>query len=298
MKIEYGSLWLSTALHVVLLIPSLTAEEMKYDSSYNKPTRATVLLTGSREAKKPDNATIPIELKATLEDPRLKKSRADLGGRVTERATVSSKGVNKNKVGVSGLSAPKVIRAEKEPSTPSIQQVESKPFDAEDQSQILQKVPDPSRLRAKENVKTNLGNRDKVVHTNGQDGQPSMEHLRPPTSDANNAGGRSLQRIVNVEETDSARQSYLEELQALISQHRRYPKRAIRMQQEGVVRIAFKINAVGEFGGIRLLESSGYSALDNAALSAISGLKRFKPLPDELSVTLLELSLPIQFVLH
>lgn len=55
-----------------------------------------------------------------------------------------------------------------------------------------------------------------------------------------------------------------------------YPRAAVRLKQEGMVRMLFEIGADGQVVGGNVVESSGYERLDNAALEAIMKC-RFEP---------------------
>ena len=55
-----------------------------------------------------------------------------------------------------------------------------------------------------------------------------------------------------------------------------YPRAAVRLRQEGMVRMLFDIDADGQVIGGRVVESSGFERLDSAALEAIMKC-RFEP---------------------
>lgn len=55
-----------------------------------------------------------------------------------------------------------------------------------------------------------------------------------------------------------------------------YPRAAIRLRQEGMVRMLFDVDADGQVMGGSVVESSGFERLDNAALEAIMKC-RFEP---------------------
>ncbi len=105
-------------------------------------------------------------------------------------------------------------------------------------------------------------------------------------------------KSLNESPLDEVEQDYLDELRALIAQMKNYPKRAIRRRQEGVVWVEFKLDQQGFFEDIRLLESSGYSTLDKAALMTLSQIQKFKPVPKALALNSLNLSLPMHYVIR
>lgn len=77
------------------------------------------------------------------------------------------------------------------------------------------------------------------------------------------------------------KETSLSELQRLllvkIDQHKQYPVNAIRLRQEGSARIGFRLRKSGHIEKLAIMRSSGYRALDQAALSAISEIQPFEP---------------------
>ncbi|MCF7984460.1 MAG: energy transducer TonB [Thiohalocapsa sp.] len=77
----------------------------------------------------------------------------------------------------------------------------------------------------------------------------------------------------------SAEYRYLKELQRAISRRRYYPNAARRSGLEGTAKVQFTIASDGGFSGIGVSVSSGSRELDDAALTTIRRLGRFKPIP-------------------
>ncbi|SME97404.1 protein TonB [Tistlia consotensis] len=73
-----------------------------------------------------------------------------------------------------------------------------------------------------------------------------------------------------------ALQDYISRLAAWLERHRRYPKRARLLRQEGVAVVRFRIDRRGRLLDSRLQSSSGHELLDAEALDL---LKRSAPLP-------------------
>jgi len=91
---------------------------------------------------------------------------------------------------------------------------------------------------------------------------------------------------------------YLEELREAIMLHRQYPSRARRKHQEGTATIAFVLRKDGVIEESHIEGSSGYKALDSAALRAVMELGQFEPIPRELDRDLWPLSVSLQFTLR
>lgn len=83
-----------------------------------------------------------------------------------------------------------------------------------------------------------------------------------------------------------------------IAQHKRYPPAAKRARQEGLVEIRFTIAADGHLVDAEVSRSSSVPNLDAAALAAVTAASPFPPIPAELGVNRLQLSLPIEFSLR
>ncbi|HNG60514.1 MAG TPA: energy transducer TonB, partial [Cellvibrionaceae bacterium] len=83
-----------------------------------------------------------------------------------------------------------------------------------------------------------------------------------------------------------------------IAQHKRYPAQAKRIRQQGLVEISFEISADGRLLSAQVSQSSQVPSLDAAALAAVTNASPFPPIPAELGVSRLRLSLPIEFSLR
>jgi TonB family protein len=91
---------------------------------------------------------------------------------------------------------------------------------------------------------------------------------------------------------------YLSEIRKLIENKRRYPLVSRRALQEGTAKVGFCILKVGALNGKpELIASSGYAALDRAALDCVQDASPFPPIPSEIDSQDLELNLNIVFQL-
>jgi TonB family protein len=91
---------------------------------------------------------------------------------------------------------------------------------------------------------------------------------------------------------------FLEELRAAIDREKEYPAAARSRRQTGTVAVAFILKKSGEIEGVRLAKPSGFARLDEAGLATVLKLRKFKPVPDELSLGDWNLTIPINFVLN
>lgn len=65
-----------------------------------------------------------------------------------------------------------------------------------------------------------------------------------------------------------------------INQHKHYPLAALRLHQQGKVRISFKLLNNGNLDNLEIAQSSGYHSLDSAALLAVKKIQPFRPAAD------------------
>lgn len=83
-----------------------------------------------------------------------------------------------------------------------------------------------------------------------------------------------------------------------IAQHKRYPAQAKRAHQQGLVEVSFEIASDGKLLSAQVTQSSLNPSLDAAALAAVTRASPFPPIPQELGVQRLSLTLPIEFSLR
>lgn len=88
---------------------------------------------------------------------------------------------------------------------------------------------------------------------------------------------------------------YKEALRARIDAQKFYPTMSRRMGQRGTAIVAFTLLKDGHIINARVLKSSGYSRLDEAALVAVTSVKDFDPIPDEIGVNSMDLEIPVKF---
>ncbi len=72
---------------------------------------------------------------------------------------------------------------------------------------------------------------------------------------------------------------YAQDLQLFIEKNRYYPRRALVMEQTGVVKVKLTIDAQGHFTEVEVVEPSSHEILNRAAKNLVTDLRKFKPLP-------------------
>ncbi|MFT5575880.1 MAG: protein TonB [Bermanella sp.] len=77
--------------------------------------------------------------------------------------------------------------------------------------------------------------------------------------------------------------------------HVRYPKRALKLNQEGTVLLEVIIDRKGGLISSKVIQSSGYSSLGDAAVSAVEKTSPFPEIPTGILGNQIEFTLPFTF---
>lgn len=92
------------------------------------------------------------------------------------------------------------------------------------------------------------------------------------------------------------RNEYLELVRSLVERNKEYPSFARQAGQQGTVLVRVQINESGSASAVSLLQSSGHSHLDRAALSAVKQAAPFKP-PAGFGLGSISIDIPIVYKL-
>jgi protein TonB len=92
--------------------------------------------------------------------------------------------------------------------------------------------------------------------------------------------------------------AYKSRVRGKIIRYRKYPPAARNGRIEGTVRVSFTLNRQGEVVSFRMIGSSGHAILDDEAAALIRRVNPLPAFPKELTMSTLELTLPIQFTLQ
>lgn len=88
---------------------------------------------------------------------------------------------------------------------------------------------------------------------------------------------------------------YKEALRAKIDENKFYPSMSRRMGQRGTSIVGFTLLKDGHIINARILKSSGFSRLDQAALTAVTSVRDFDPIPDGVGLNSMDLEIPVRF---
>jgi len=88
---------------------------------------------------------------------------------------------------------------------------------------------------------------------------------------------------------------YSRMVENIIASHIVYPAQAQEAREEGIVKIDLHLLSNGRLKEARVRESSGYSSLDEAALSAVRDVAPYPSFPSQITQKELRLSVPVVF---
>lgn len=97
------------------------------------------------------------------------------------------------------------------------------------------------------------------------------------------------------EHQTQAEQTYLADLLAALSRHKRYPRSARLRRQQGRVVVGLVLQNDGTITQVKIARPSGHSVLNRAALRSVHSLARFKPFPPDVNRQVWRLSIPFQY---
>lgn len=97
---------------------------------------------------------------------------------------------------------------------------------------------------------------------------------------------------------DAILDEYRREVRSAILAQRAYPATARRLGREGEARVQFTVDGNGVVSGAEVVLSSGDGSLNRAALDAVSAASPVPPIPSELGVDRLTLSILVVFSLE
>jgi TonB family protein len=96
----------------------------------------------------------------------------------------------------------------------------------------------------------------------------------------------------------SVRERYLYELESYLNQLKTYPSRARHLQQSGNVEVGFHLHGDGSITDAHVVRPCIHDLLNESALALVSSARQFRPIPTELGVTVLHVTVPIRYELN
>ncbi len=93
-------------------------------------------------------------------------------------------------------------------------------------------------------------------------------------------------------------EEYKAALRQAIEANKGYPRRAVRLRQEGEVVVGFTVHRNGTIEDLRIIASSGSGLLDKAARAAVEKINGQLPFPEELERSAWDFTVPINYALR
>lgn len=97
-------------------------------------------------------------------------------------------------------------------------------------------------------------------------------------------------------QTATVREMFKAELRSEIEKNKYYPPMSRRLGQTGTVVVAFTLLEDGHIIDVKVERPSNFERLNKSALEAVKKVHKFKPIPKELALDKMDLSVPITFL--
>lgn len=125
---------------------------------------------------------------------------------------------------------------------------------------------------------------------------PDSTAAAPEASAGQDAASQSAQTETGLSDEDSAKiTAWQKELVLTLAKAKTYPKAARKARAEGEVVVAFALDGYGRVVSRSVTRSSGYPALDAAALQVIDGFDRLPAPPATMGAGPFDLSIPFNY---
>jgi TonB family protein len=129
---------------------------------------------------------------------------------------------------------------------------------------------------------------------------PTPSSVAPSAPVGNAATGSGVEGPLG--EADGAlvsiRDRYLYELEAFLNSRKVYPIKARHLGLSGRVEIAFHLEADGKISDPHIVRPCIHDVLNEAALRLVQGMGNYRPLPTELKLAVLHVTVPILYELN
>lgn len=91
--------------------------------------------------------------------------------------------------------------------------------------------------------------------------------------------------------------SYASEIIRELNRHKVYPETALRLRQQGRVKVRFRIDRTGQVLEAEILEKAPFETLNRAARRLIEDVRRFKPFPESVNEATWIFTVPIEYTM-
>ncbi|MBD9479086.1 energy transducer TonB [Pseudoxanthomonas sp. PXM02] len=128
----------------------------------------------------------------------------------------------------------------------------------------------------------------------GPPSEKPMQAQAPPSADAARSTRLAARQTVSGVRGEIAA-TWQGILLGHLEQHRRYPRQAERMRQEGTAHVRFSVDQRGYVANARIERSSGNALLDQATLDTVQRASPVPPPPTELAPYPVDVMVPVEF---
>lgn len=213
-----------------------------------------------------------------------------------ERTSQVATALRERRAGLSGPAPPPPTAPEPQPVTAALTQSDLS-------ASTLKPGPDSDAFEAAPEVKAPEDSLKPVDAIAANEPAPPVQPLGSISPDAGGIGSDDVllsgETGVTVDaSTILIEQRYISSLIRRTQSFAKYPRRALKREQEGTVRLTVTLSGTGNVVNIEYEEESRYDYLNKAAREAIESADPFPPTPQELGASQFQFSVPIVFVLQ
>lgn len=127
--------------------------------------------------------------------------------------------------------------------------------------------------------------------------QPSQQ-AAPAAAPLQQAAAPAAPSAADIARRANAEANWQGLLLAHLEKHKKYPKSARKRHEQGTSFLRFRMNRDGTVLSYALARSSGHEALDDEVLAMIARAQPLPSLPAEMTETVVEIVVPVQFTLR
>lgn len=159
----------------------------------------------------------------------------------------------------------------------------------EEQLVVKQTVSVPQRIQPTQPNIATMVSSDPIVKAQKPDPKVEKEVVLPPQPVAVAQVTQNESKVVPISKPMppispvDAEEQYLDDhlstIRDILVKYRKYPSQALRLKQEGAVKVTFRLKQNGDVEDIRVVGSSGYEILDDDAMALIQKSAEYFPKP-------------------
>jgi len=162
-----------------------------------------------------------------------------------------------------------------------------KPPDPEPLPELTPDVEDPDQQMQEEAAEDSAQEQAAIAQTSA-----------PPSVDAPPGADYAASQSVSGQARQQAVASWQGLLLGHLEKHRRYPRNAQRLRQQGVTHVRFSVDRQGRVSNPRIGRSSGHPLLDEETLATLLRASPVPPPPAEIRGDPVEVSIPVSFFIR